>query len=132
MSVEACEQEVLSLHRFFQEWLRGTAQEGSAERLSNVLAPSFQLVAPGGRIASRQQVLSSVEKGRGTRPKMRIWIENFRVVLESAHSTVVLYEEWQFDGHATTSRLSTAVFSQSEHGVLWQHLHETWCAPEPS
>ena len=128
MSLNRYEQEVLSLHRFFQEWLRGTADEADFARLPTALGPGFSMISPQGRTTSREQVVASVRGSRGKRPKMRIWIENFRVVAEVGQSAVAVYEEWQFDGTETTSRMSTAVLQASDDGqdVTWTHLHETW------
>lgn len=130
-----CGKEIVELHQFFEEWFNGRIgqDEHSFARFASVLAPSFCMVTPGGVMIAQAEILRRVYAGwassRGDESPMRIWIENARVIEDSAPIAVMSYEEWQQSKGETRGRLSTAVFralDSAPNGVIWVCVHETW------
>ncbi len=122
--------EVIDLHRFIQEWMRGSLPKTreAFERFSEVLSGDFMIIHPGGTSEDRAQVTASFWSAHGSRDdSFRIEIRNPRYRLSSNHYALATYEEWQF-GSTTTARVSTVLFRQRDRNgkPLWVHLHETW------
>lgn len=127
-----CEDEVVGLHRFFQEWYRGeidAAGEGFS-RMSDVLAEGFHLISTDGRLVGRSEILASVRGAHGSKPadfRIRTGECHFRV--GSRRMGVVTYQEWHEEGGERRGRISTAVLhdrADAPNGVEWIHVHETW------
>lgn len=127
-----CEDEVVGLHRFFQEWYRGEidpAGEGFS-RMSDVLAEGFHLISADGRLVGRSEILASVRGAHGSKSQdfaIRTGECHFRI--GSRRMGVVFYEEWHEEGGERRGRISTAVFqdrADAPNGVEWVHVHETW------
>ena len=131
---ERCRREIVDLHQFFEDWFNGKIAPDSdaAGRLDEALAPKFEMVAPEGRVVSREEVVHSVRDAHGRDAAdggMRIRIENVRCRPLVDAIWLCLYEEWQTRGGTDRGRRSTAVLRRAEHashGVEWVHLHETW------
>jgi len=130
--VERCKQEVEALHHFFEQWFTGQlSTESEFERLPQVLAPGFELIAPHGARAPREGVLTGVKNTQGVfatdEQPFRIWIENIQVRHHEGDLCLVTYEEWQEQNGKVNGRLSTALFrnhADTPNGVAWLHLHE--------
>lgn len=127
-----CEDEVVGLHRFFQEWYRGeidAAGEGFS-RMSDVLAEGFHLISPDGRLVGRSEILASVRRAHGSKPpEFAIRTGECLFRAGSRRMGVVTYEEWHEEGSERRGRVSTAVFqdrADAPNGVEWVHVHETW------
>lgn len=128
-----CEDEVVELHRFFQEWYRGEIdlEDEGLSRLSDVLSESFHRISPDGRLVSRSEILASVRAAHGSKPpgfEIRTGEVQFRI--GGRRVGVVTYEEWHEEGLDRRGRVSTAVFQDrpdAPNGVEWVHVHETWC-----
>lgn len=127
-----CEDEVVGLHRFFQEWYRGeidAAGEGFS-RMSDVLAEGFHLISPDGRLVGRSEILASVRRAHGSKsPEFAIRTGECHFRAGSRRLGVVTYEEWHEEGGERRGRVSTAVFhdrADAPNGVEWVHVHETW------
>ncbi|MCZ6836971.1 MAG: hypothetical protein O7G85_14440 [Planctomycetota bacterium] len=128
---ERCRVEVEQLHRFFQDWFKGTMPKTveTFDRFANVLAPSFELLSPIGRILKREGILIALRSGHGGQPHCQIWIENHRHRMTIGDLTLVTYEEWQQVGEERRGRLSSALLQAREdtpNGLQWLHVHETW------
>ncbi|MFQ5720726.1 MAG: hypothetical protein ACE5IK_14395 [Acidobacteriota bacterium] len=128
-----CRQEVLDLHRFFDDWFNGRV-DGSDEifqRFSSVLDPAFVIIAPDGRIVERDPLLEAMRQAHGGRAggAFRIWIENESCRAAGTDLWLCTYEEWQASGDESRGRVSTALFapdSDAPNEVRWLHVHETW------
>ena len=135
---EACRQEVVELHQFFQDWFNGIleASDESFARFADVIDEDFVIVQPNGEMTARGPLVDRLRKSHGSRKEggqIRIWIENYRLHRSAGDLAVVTYEEWQDLGGEVRGRLSTAVFGRREempNGVVWLHLHEVWMPPE--
>ncbi|MFT4539575.1 MAG: hypothetical protein ACI835_002022 [Planctomycetota bacterium] len=130
---QACEREVIALHRFFQEWFAGRLPDTpqAFTRFANVLASDFEIIVPDGMRIDRATLLGRLQTAHGSDPESRIWIENF--VCRSIRVDLVqtTYEEWQMSDGLPRGRLSSALFRQQSElpeGVEWIHLHECWLA----
>lgn len=132
---QRCENEVVELHRFFQDWFNGVLPptEEAFERFSSVMADEFVIISPNGELTERDELVERLRAAHGiwrrlSRPG-RIWIENLRVRHRVGDQILVLYEEWQEMDGESRGRLSTALFRLREtapNGVQWLHVHEVW------
>jgi hypothetical protein len=130
--LDSCHKEVNELHRFFEQWFKGLLDNTDAvyRRLEDVLGEGFEIISPGGSSTSREELVGLLRGVHGTQQQSyRIWIENFRGRVLSDRIVLACYEEWQQAEDGRRGRLSSAVFSRSEHApnrVQWLHVHETW------
>ena len=135
---ERCRQEVLDLHRFFDDWFNGRIENNDAsfKRFAGVLDPAFEIAAPDGRVIRRDALLEGLRQAHGGRAGsgFRIWIDNMHARALGDSIWLVTYEEWQESGDEARGRVSTVLFAPeagAPNGVRWLHVHETWLpAPE--
>jgi len=132
---QRCEDEVVQLHRFFQDWFNGTlpSTEDEFRRFDSVMAEGFVIISPSGEMTERAELLERLLAVHGIWREMsrpgRIWIENLQVRHQVGDQVLVLYEEWQEIEGESRGRLSTALFRRREgtpNGVEWMHVHEVW------
>lgn len=131
--LQAAIEEVTVLHRFFQEWLRGSSPNTDAafQRLPQVLAPSFQIITPSGETVERPALLETLRMAHGSRgKKFRLWVDQVAGRELASGLYLVTYQEWQATESLERGRLSSAVFSIRGTDLLWQHVHETWLAED--
>ena len=126
-----CCNEVLELHRFFQEWFAGrlASTPEAFARFADVIESGFEIVSPDGECRARAALLESLRAAHGCDPEARIRIENFRGHEVGEGLFQAVYEEWQGRGADQRGRLSSALFRRAEglpQGVEWLHLHECW------
>lgn len=129
-----CRQEVLDLHRFFEEWFRADRSGGeeALNRFSQVLDPAFKIILPDGRTLGRDAIVEQIRGAYGSRQgaelPFRIRIDNLKVRPLDDEVELVIYEEWaRVEGH-WDGRLSSALFAAAPgtpNGVRWLHLQET-------
>ncbi len=125
------EAEIVQLHQFFQDWYNGDIEfnEDNFSRLNHVLAESFKLVSPDGKVLERQLLLDGIHQAHNTRQGMRIWIEEVRVLHWFDELVLAMYHEHQdLDGKSTV-RLSSVFFRKkpgTPNQLEWLHVHETW------
>jgi hypothetical protein len=131
----ACDREVTDLHVFLQVWLAGLVPRDAATfaRFEDVIGDDFLIISPLGTITDRAALLPEFEASHGVlatqSADFRIWIENCRCVRDLGDRALVMYEEWQSLGDATSARLTTVLFERhpaTPNGVSWAHVHETW------
>jgi len=95
-SAELAAFEIRDLHAFFQSWFRGEVPRTEAvfSRVAAVWGPSFELIAPNGRLRERGELLRTTFEEYGSDPGLSIGIRNL-VVHEIASGAVVTarYEE---------------------------------------
>jgi len=128
---EACHREIIDLHRFFEDWLRGACPETDEAfaRLDRALSTGFQLIDPSGQRCGRDAILSSLRRGYGSEPSLTITIDAIQVHQTGATLLLATYEEWQRTSESEDGRLSTVVFSRGTDepdDLQWRHVHETW------
>ncbi|MBV1862604.1 MAG: hypothetical protein KUG77_29555 [Nannocystaceae bacterium] len=130
----ACEEEIVGLHRFFQEWFLGgfSDRKRGFKRFTDVMDPAFVMVSPQGVAIALPDLSAGLNGAFGT------WqsgssIEVVDVSLRHVHADLALltYVETQHVKGEDTARLSTVLMRQREatpNGVQWLHVHETWVA----
>lgn len=132
-ATEACREEILELHRFFQDWVLGVLpnDDEAFARLTGVLTNGFAIVSPDGRIDRREALVEGIRARHGAERDRgyRIWIENVQLRTTKNQLHIVVYEEWQETEGSVKGRLSTAILIDRKgtpNGVAWMHVHETW------
>jgi hypothetical protein len=129
---EKCQREIEELHQFFMAWFTGSVAESDASfrRFEDVLDDGFELVTPDGETRKRAPLVAGLRALYGSRPDgFKIWIREFRSRTIAPGIELASYEEWQRTAGGETSRISSAVFRESEdcpNAVAWVRVHETW------
>jgi hypothetical protein len=124
--------EITELHDFFAAWFNGhiANNDETFARFDDVMYESFTMITPHARaVRSREDIINGVRQGYGTRPEVRIWVEEVRLLHRTAHMLVVSYVEKQQTPDRETARRSTVVFAPAPelpNGLRWLHVHETW------
>ena len=123
-------QEVVELHDFFGEWLRGDAPAGDFSRAEAAIGKDFRMVSPDGKIDESAAVLVSIKAAHGSRPSpYTMVVQDPRTIWAGEGAVLLEYTEQQYRDGRTTRRRSTALFLASPsapRGVVWRHLQETW------
>lgn len=122
-------QEVTELHAFFEAWLSGGAAVERLERLERVLDDGFTMVAPGGAVVSRADLLDRLRSARGQRPGLRITVDGFHTLHEGDAHVLARYAEHQTVDGERRSRIGTVFFAvdaSCPNGLRWVSVHETW------
>jgi hypothetical protein len=127
----ACQDEVIELHHFFQQWFAGELADTpeAFARFADVIGTDFEIISPGGVRKGRAPLLEDLRGAHGVDPEAKIWIRNFEWREVGSGLYQVTYEEWQRSGDDDKGRLSSALFHARPglpHGVEWLHLHEVW------
>lgn len=130
----ACEQEIIRLHDFFQEWLEGSVAATEAEFARFLLATSasFTLISPDGQAAGRETTSAWIYAAHATRPGFRLWTDEHCLRASGEDWALATYREWQTHAGVTTVRLSSALLVADSHaplGLSWLHVQETWINP---
>ena len=132
----SCREEVLALHKFFEDWFAGRAADDDAAfaRCADALAPGFRLVNPDGELTERDDLLTRI---RGAHAQyhdtyFHIRIEEIEQRDLADDLYLVTYQEWQETDGFWTARWTTALMRDSDDapGVQWLHVHETWITEE--
>ena len=130
---EQCEKEVIDLHKFFEQWFKSEIENNDEvfARLEDALSEEFLLISPTGSVTSREQIISQIKDGYGSRKAdgipYRLWVQNIVCRFVEDNLCLVIYEEWGEVAGDLNARLSSALFrknDQSANGVEWVHVHE--------
>ena len=120
--------DVVVLHDLFVAMFAGRAGAGALTDAMGRMAPDFIRIGPEGEVQDRAAVEAMLAAAVGNVSAefaIRITIEEARELTPGA--AMVRYREDQTGrGGASTSRRSTAVFVDTEEGLRWSALHETW------
>jgi hypothetical protein len=136
-----CRNEVIELHRFFEDWYNGVIEESDEQfsRLEMALGEGFLIISPDGRKTARKPLLTSLRRLHASHcndpSPFRIWIGNVTVRPLTERIVLVTYEEWQENDGERKGRLSSALFrnnAKGPNGLEWLHVHETWLRQEES
>jgi len=127
-----CENEVIELHQFFQDWFNGELQPADENyaRFAGVLRADFIIIDPSGNVTKREPLIAGLRSAHNSRSNFKIWIEKFQFRHSEGNIAVATYEEWQIIAEGeSNARLSSVVFREkadTPNGVVWVHVHETW------
>ncbi|WP_039057228.1 hypothetical protein [Enterobacter sp. Bisph1] len=112
-------QEIVDAHIAIENWLgRG---EGELASLMARFAADFSMIAPTGACLDYASLTGFFQAQRGSRPGLKIVVDDFVVLAQWDNGAVIRYRETQGEN----VRGSTAVFRLQEGQIVWRHLHET-------
>ena len=132
--IEDCKSEVIRLHEFFEQWLKGEIEntEDNFKQFTSVIGKEFLLIAPTGEKISRKDIIKRIKNDYGKHidegSRYRLFVKNIRCRVLEGNLCLVLYEEWANLKDKVISRMSSALFRKKEdtpNSVEWTHVHET-------
>ncbi|EHN8922806.1 DUF4440 domain-containing protein [Enterobacter asburiae] len=118
------EHDIIDLHIALEDWLgKG---EGDSDALLARFRPDFLMIPPGGAHIDYAGLVSFLEKQRGSRPGLKIVIDELSTIERWDRGAVLHYRETQTRPDLPDNvRWSTAVLSQEGDRIVWRLLHET-------
>jgi len=128
---ERVHREVVSFHRFFQDWLTGKLpnNDEAYARLGASLEEGFLLVTPNANEATKPDILGFIRSEHGSRPGLEMSIHGFRLVHQIGSVVIVRYEEHEAGEGKDTKRVCTAALRETDAaptGFRWLSTQETW------
>ncbi|MGX5108248.1 DUF4440 domain-containing protein [Enterobacter cloacae] len=118
------EHEIIDLHIALENWLgKG---EGELHALLARFRPDFLMIPPGGVHIDYVGLVSFLENQRGSRPGLKIVLDELSTIQRWDHGAVLHYRETQTRPDLPVNvRWSTAVLNQEGGRITWRLLHET-------
>lgn len=118
------EHDIIDLHIALESWLgKG---EGDYNALLARFSPDFLMIPPGGVQVDYNGLARFLESQRGSRPGLKIVIDELTTRQAWAQGAVLHYRETQTrPDQPVNVRWSTAVLNQEGDGITWRLLHET-------
>ncbi|MGX5027961.1 DUF4440 domain-containing protein [Enterobacter asburiae] len=118
------EHEIIDLHIALENWLgKG---EGELHALLARFHPDFLMIPPGGVHIDYVGLVRFLENQRGSRPGLKIVIDELSTIQRWDHGAVLHYRETQTRPELPVNvRWSTAVLNQEGGRITWRLLHET-------
>ncbi|KLP54757.1 cytoplasmic protein [Enterobacter genomosp. O] len=118
------EHDIIDLHIALEDWLgKG---EGDHDALLARFSPDFLMIPPGGTPLDYQALARFLESQRGSRPGLKIVIDELTTRQAWTHGAVLHYRETQTrPDQPVNVRWSTAVLNQEGNRITWRLLHET-------
>ncbi|MEG4685028.1 DUF4440 domain-containing protein [Enterobacter cloacae] len=118
------EHDIIDLHIALEEWLgKG---EGDSDALHARFHPHFLMIPPGGAHIDYAGLVSFLEKQRGSRPGLKIVVDELSTIQQWDRGAVLHYRETQTRPDLPVNvRWSTAVLNQEGDRIVWRLLHET-------
>ncbi len=127
-SIQPFLQEAIDAHVAIERWFAGVESVDGIAALLQRFSPCFTMITPQGATLDRAGVERLFSRAHGTRPGLRIAIDELHGLGTWPDGAAVGYRETQVDGEGRrTVRRSTALFHRDADGrVAWRHLHETY------
>jgi hypothetical protein len=121
--------EVIQAHVAIEQWLAEEQDDFALEQLLSRFSPQFSMLSPLGRVLDFEALSELFQLAGGKKLGFRIELSELRGVALYDGGAVVSYREQQTDATGLHSdRRSTVVFEKdADGGLIWQHLHETFC-----
>ncbi|CAH3861821.1 MULTISPECIES: DUF4440 domain-containing protein [Enterobacter] len=118
------EHDIIDLHIALEDWLgKG---EGDSDALLARFSPDFMMIPPGGVQIDYIGLASFLENQRGSRPGLKIVIDELSTIQRGDRGAVLHYRETQTRPDLPVNvRWSTAVLNQEGDRIVWRLLHET-------
>ncbi|AMJ69469.1 DUF4440 domain-containing protein [Enterobacter cloacae] len=118
------EYDIIDLHIALENWLgKG---EGDSDALLARFRPDFLMIPPGGVHIDYHGLVDFLHSQRGSRPGLKIVIDELTTRQTWPHGAVLHYRETQTrPGLPVNVRWSTAVLNQEDGRIAWRLLHET-------
>lgn len=118
----------LDVHAHIEQWIGQTDAPASVlTALLGSFAPAFSMITTDGQRLPHGALPALFAGLRGSRPGLKIQIDEWAVQYADAGSAVLTYRERHTWNGGGTQRRATALFTPGEDGQpQWAHLHETW------
>ena len=118
------EHDIIDLHIALEDWLgKG---EGDSDALLARFSPDFMMIPPGGVQIDYIGLASFLENQRGSRPGLKIVIDELSTIQRWDRGAVLHCRETQTRPDLPVNvRWSTAVLNQEGDRIAWRLLHET-------
>lgn len=118
------EHDIIDLHIALENWLgKG---EGDTNALLARFSPDFLMIPPGGVPLDYQALASFLESQRGSRPGLKIVIDELTTLQTWDNGAVLHYRETQTrPDQPVNVRWSSAILNQEGDNLTWRLLHET-------
>ncbi|MGO3910102.1 DUF4440 domain-containing protein [Huaxiibacter chinensis] len=118
------ETEIIDIHVALEAWL-GNGQ-GELNALTTRFRPDFLMVPPSGAHIDYAGLVGFLESQRGSRPGLKIELDEITTLQTWDQGAVVHYRETQTRPNLPVNvRWSTAVLIQEGEKLTWRLLHET-------
>lgn len=118
------EHEIIDLHIALENWL-GKGEGDPAALLARFRA-DFLMIPPGGLHLDYQALVRFLESQRGSRPGLKIVIDELTTLQTWDNGAVLHYRETQTRPDLPVNvRWSSAVLNQEGDTITWRLLHET-------
>lgn len=123
-------QEVFDLHVQIENLFHNQPINENRLPFLSYFHSNFTMITPDGLLRDLSWLSNWSHNAAGSRPQVKISIENFTGIFCCSDTVIVSYEEFQqITPTKLLRRASTAVFlptSNTKQPLLWHHLHETW------
>ena len=119
--------EIDDLHLFFQAWYSGGDNTFDLDRVTTVLAPEFELLAPNDEWITREQLLDELYEGRGRYPTLMITIEHLGYRPYGTDAASLEYTEQHVENGQVDKRLCCASLRRARSGssgIEWVAIYE--------
>lgn len=118
------EHDIIDLHIALENWLgKG---EGDTNALLARFSPDFLMIPPGGVPLDYQALANFLESQRGSRPGLKIVIDELTTLQTWDNGAVLHYRETQTrPDQPVNVRWSSAILNQEGDNLTWRLLHET-------
>ncbi|MCG1032670.1 DUF4440 domain-containing protein [Leclercia adecarboxylata] len=118
------EHDIIDLHIALENWLgKG---EGDTNALLARFSPDFLMIPPGGAQLDYQALANFLESQRGSRPGLKIVIDELTTLQTWDNGAVLHYRETQTrPDQPVNVRWSSAILNQEGDNLIWRLLHET-------
>jgi Uncharacterized protein conserved in bacteria len=118
------EKEILDVHVALENWLG--EGEGDLRALLARFRPDFLMIPPTGAHIDHAGLASFLESQRGSRPGLKIVVDELRTLQAWDKGAVLHYRETQTRPNLPANvRWSTAVLNEDGDNIAWRLLHET-------
>jgi len=123
-----CLRLALDAHAHIEQWIGQTDAPASVlTALLGSFAPAFTMITTDGQRLPHGALPALFSGLRGSRPGLKIQIDELTVRYADGGSAVLTYRERHTWNGGATQRRATALFMAGEDGQpQWAHLHETW------
>jgi hypothetical protein len=123
-----CLRLALDAHARIEQWIgQNDAPESVLTALLDGFAPAFTMITTDGQRLPQGALPALFAGLRGSRPGLKIQIDELTVRYADAASALLTYRERHAWSGGATQRRATALFTAGEDGQpQWAHLHETW------
>ncbi len=130
---ERCRLAAHTAHALIEQWIgRADLPADALPRLLAHFSDDFRMITTDGQRLPDGALPGLFARLAGSRPGLRIHIDELAVVHAGMDSALLTYRESHAWHGGATVRRATASFVAADDGrPLWQHLHETWAAGTP-